>query len=1194
MSGQIKISFIAENQATGEVAKFGASLGAAGKEAQEAGAKVAGLSKDLDMVKANAKIIQADVKALEGDLIRNKQAFGAESDEVKKTSSALNEARASFKSAQSSISGVESDLIKAKSAAKEAASGFSEVGNNAAKSGKEIEKAGSSTKELGGGMSKLKSGLGEVSSELGGGVSKLADFAKGAAGAAAAVALVVEGLKKSIEIASEFQSGQAKMQAQLGLTGDEAKKLGAVSEAVFKTGFGENITEVNAELTGLKQSFKNLSDTDLENLTRQGLILKQTFGVETQEQVKVLSSVTKNFGIDGSTALDLVTASFQKGGNQADDLLDTLNEYSPQFAKAGFTAQEFAGILVTGLQNGAFNADKVADSIKEFTIRIQDGSTTTAAGLQAIGLNQAELAAKIGNGSLTIAQAQGLVNEKLRAVKDTVQQNIAGVALYGTQWEDVGPKVILSLDQGKGALGDFKGSTDAAGKSLEETFDFQLKKLGNNVQAAAAKLGGAFLPALTKMAESLTPIIEGFSEKLAPVIEKIEPLITKAGQAFTDYLGPFAAGALQGIQNALDQIMPAIDQLEKAFSDAGITAAGLGQVMGGVVGTSFTIVGAAAGTLINGVTSVIEIFNFLKQKVEEALGPLKGVGDILGGIGNALGVAKPQIDNAKTSIDGLGTSAAQTGQAMKDAGTGSSDWGNATAAASQKAATALPSVTQFNNAVTQGGQSAQQAAATAQALGDAVTKAGTNTTQAAASFTAAQPSIDAIKAATEAVGVTVKDAAIGTSDWGAATTAASTAVTAATPAIGAAAAPLNQLTSATNATKTALGTMPAAASAAGTGVSSAITTGMGQATTAATTGSQDIATSLKDGLGGAAKEAKKNIDDLVKVTEDGFKSLGTTLEKLNDKLLTGLSDAISKSTDQIKQSLTGVEKAVSDSGDKISNELGKLKDDAARQSKEMSDAITSNSKAGFEGIGKILEEIRDLLKSFANGAKDTGLQFGQNLASGIEAGKSQVVAAAQGVASAASNAMASGDFLGAITGGGRGATPPATAPTPGGKAPGGAPPTGNVPGRDSGLSGIGKEASSGLGSGKTPTGAGASIGGGLGSSRGFAGEGTEEERKRQEYRRGNRQSAGGGYADGLENVPSQGYYLLHPGESVLPSGLSQLFRQNVQGAATGGGGQGRPTYTTVIVQLDKQEIGRIMVNENGQQVKQQLGVGLMQ
>ena len=122
------------------------------------------------------------------------------------------------------------------------------------------------------------------------------------------------------------------------------------------------------------------------------------FESDVKESTASAGVMMKSFGISGQDAMDLITTGFQKGGDYSGELIDTLREYSPQFAAMGMSADQMLGILIAGAKAGAWNMDKVGDSMKEFNIRAQDGSKTTTEGFAAIGLNAEQMGAAIAEG----------------------------------------------------------------------------------------------------------------------------------------------------------------------------------------------------------------------------------------------------------------------------------------------------------------------------------------------------------------------------------------------------------------------------------------------------------------------------------------------------------------------------------------------------------------------------------------------------------------------------------------------------------------------------------------------------------------------------------------------------------------------------------------------------------------------------
>lgn len=421
-------------------------------------------------------------------------------------------------------------------------------------------------------------------------------------------------------------------QAKLGLTAGEAQKLTNVSREVFKDNWGADLADVNEALLTTKQQFSNLNDTDLKNLTEQGLIVKQLFGAEQAESMKVASTMAKNFGIDGSQAMDLITKSFQLGGNKADDLLDTFNEYSVQFKTMGFDAKGFSNVLIEGLDKGAFNADKVADSVKEFNIRIKDGSDQTYEALQLLNIDTVDLFKGFNDGSITTKQAMEKVNDALRKTDDAMVRNQLGVMLYGTQWEDVGPDVILSLDKAQDKLGDFSGATQAAGAAVSQDFGSMWTSFTRGLQAELAPILSEliakfmeFVPTIQQVLGQVGAVIQQVFANAQPIVESFFGWLSENGPNILAGIGDFFTSiiipAFEQFGNIIvTNIWPAVQNLWTAFSTDLMPA--LQTVGEWFVSTALPVLGEFAGFILG---TVVPALISLVGQFDQWLIPILGL-----------------------------------------------------------------------------------------------------------------------------------------------------------------------------------------------------------------------------------------------------------------------------------------------------------------------------------------------------------------------------------------------------------------------------------------------------------------------------------------------------------------------------------------------------------------------------------------
>ena len=280
------------------------------------------------------------------------------------------------------------------------------------------------------------------------------------AGGLALGATISEGITDNLDIGK----ANAKLGAQLNLTKEVSGRMGQLSGEIYRDNFGESIPAVNQAIASVGQSLFNLNTASKESIkgaTEAALGLADVFDQDVNEVVRSAQSlITNGLAKDATEAFDLMTRGFQTGANTAGDFLETLTEYSPQFAKLGFDGATAIGVLSAGFKAGARDGDVVADIFKELSLRAIDMSTLTAQGYQLIGVNADDMARRMAAGGQTAQNAMLEVIQRLSQMQDPLAQNQAGTALFGTQWEDTFRQIIPKMDITESALTDVAGATD--------------------------------------------------------------------------------------------------------------------------------------------------------------------------------------------------------------------------------------------------------------------------------------------------------------------------------------------------------------------------------------------------------------------------------------------------------------------------------------------------------------------------------------------------------------------------------------------------------------------------------------------------------------------------------------------------------------------------------------------------------------
>lgn len=188
-----------------------------------------------------------------------------------------------------------------------------------------------------------------------GGVGNLLGIAAGVLGGAALVNGTTGG-------AADQQQFQGTLQAQIGIDQGQAAVLMQSIKDVYAAGWGESLQAVSNDVSTVRQNLSGLSQEASAAFTQSAYAVEKVAKGETDiaELSKVTRTLMANFqGLGETQALDLITTGFQRGGNYANDLLDTINEYSVHFAGLGMSAEQMFATLIAGSEQGAWNLDKV-------------------------------------------------------------------------------------------------------------------------------------------------------------------------------------------------------------------------------------------------------------------------------------------------------------------------------------------------------------------------------------------------------------------------------------------------------------------------------------------------------------------------------------------------------------------------------------------------------------------------------------------------------------------------------------------------------------------------------------------------------------------------------------------------------------------------------------------------------------------
>lgn len=341
--------------------------------------------------------------------------------------------------------------------------------------------------------------------------------------------------------AANFDIAMSQVQMATGATNEQMEATKAIATDLYNQNFGESWQDLGSAIAETAQITKQQGD-DLKVTTKNALLLRDAFGFDVAESVRAADTVMKNFGITSDQAFNLIAQGKQKGLDFSGELLDTLNEYSLQFASLGFNADQMFNTLAEGASKGAFNLDKVADAVKEFNIRAKDaGDKNAVQAFQMLGLNADKMMHIFAEGGPKAQQSFQQIIQMISDIADPVQQNTVAVSLFGTQFEDLQKNVIT-------AMGTVKNEFDMTKNTMGELNQIKFNTPGE----AAARIGRQLQTNL------LIPI----GEKLLPYLIQFSQWLERAGPELQQIGGSLVDGLAKGVNVANESFKFLADNID--------------------------------------------------------------------------------------------------------------------------------------------------------------------------------------------------------------------------------------------------------------------------------------------------------------------------------------------------------------------------------------------------------------------------------------------------------------------------------------------------------------------------------------------------------------------------------------------------------------------------------------------------------
>lgn len=492
------------NASESEYEQYKKAAGAIDETLEELGSELKLLDKQIGANADNADAMRKKHETLERVLSEQERkvrelekAYAAAANDGDRLGKEASSLRTALNNAKSSIIDTEGEIKDLERAMDNAADGVDDAEA-------EFGDLGDALSNLGGPFGDAAGMLSDFSDKLGGfGVNTgalLNPATIAIAGTAAAIgSLVVEGTKFAAETTSAFIS----FTNQTGLAAEKSGEFRDVLLDIYDDGLGESLDDVASAMSAVVQATGETDPQKIKDLTSAALTLSSTFDMDVAESIRSAQQLMNTFGVTGESAYNTMAAAAQLGLNKDGNLLDVINEYATHYHQLGLDMDDLFSSMLNAKESGVFDLTYAGEAIKEFGIRVREGSDETKDALKSLGLNADDAVEAFNKGGPEAKESMLQVVAALNDVEDATKRNQIGVALFGTAWEDLGVRGVQAATDFNSELENVDGTIDEINEADLSTIEGSWERLGRVVNTNFMEPVGTFFET------TLPPLING-------------------------------------------------------------------------------------------------------------------------------------------------------------------------------------------------------------------------------------------------------------------------------------------------------------------------------------------------------------------------------------------------------------------------------------------------------------------------------------------------------------------------------------------------------------------------------------------------------------------------------------------------------------------------------------------------------------
>ncbi|NCD26914.1 MAG: hypothetical protein EOL86_15190, partial [Deltaproteobacteria bacterium] len=331
-------------------------------------------------------------------------------------------------------------------------------------------------------------------------------------------------LFKGIQDGLAIEAREDLFSARTGLDEATSRRFGRAAGEAYANAWGDSVeSNLSTARTALEQGLidADATEAEIERVIASLSGITDIMEADIPEAARAAGQMIKAGLADSAEdAFDILVAGYQNGADASQDFLDTLTEYSTHFRDMGLSGEEATGLLIQGMDGAAFNADKVADALKELSIKVKELDDTAGPALEQLGLDGEAMSRAFSEGGPPAREALDQILTALSSVEDPAERSRLAVELFGTQAEDMAAALGgLNLSTAVDQIGGVEGAAGAAERALTTMADnaaTQIESAKRNIELAADGIKGALAAAFS---DEISGMAEWVQRNRGPMIE---------------------------------------------------------------------------------------------------------------------------------------------------------------------------------------------------------------------------------------------------------------------------------------------------------------------------------------------------------------------------------------------------------------------------------------------------------------------------------------------------------------------------------------------------------------------------------------------------------------------------------------------------------------------------------------------------